>query len=395
MVERKHPAIVLDLSANGIGIVRSLGRKGVDVYAFDTGKKYKIGKTCYATCKGCPDPIKDEEGLLTFLLNLGKTFCCKAVLYAGSDDFLYFMSKHREILSMYYLFLLPEHTTVHALIDKRLTYELATKHNIPCPTTFFLDKEEELEGILNKLTFPCIIKPVYGHKFRQHINKKIIMVHSAEQLKATFPYYRQFGELMLQEFIPGDDSTFYKLATFLDEDMNVKALFTLQKLHQFPPNMGTGALIISKRDEEIIDVGLPFLKELECKGVSMAEFKKDPRDGELKFIEINSRLWLSHSLTEACGIDFAYLYYLYLTGQDPEPRLYQIEDIKWIYLVRYYLAYLHKKEHGEMTFYDFKKGLTGNKQYALFAWDDPMPFLRSAFSHLYNSWKTKKQEENT
>lgn len=31
----EHSAVVLDLSANGVGIIRSLARKGIKVYAFD------------------------------------------------------------------------------------------------------------------------------------------------------------------------------------------------------------------------------------------------------------------------------------------------------------------------------------------------------------------------
>jgi D-aspartate ligase len=44
------PAVVLDLSATGIGIVRSLAKQGIKVYAFDTRAKYEIGKTRFATC---------------------------------------------------------------------------------------------------------------------------------------------------------------------------------------------------------------------------------------------------------------------------------------------------------------------------------------------------------
>lgn len=55
----------------------------------------------------------------------------------------------------------------------------------------------------------------------------------------------------------------------------------------------------------------------------MAEFKKDPRDGVYKFIEINPRFWLTHSLTGAAGIDFVYLYYLSMTEQQPIPHLVQ------------------------------------------------------------------------
>lgn len=67
-----HSAVVLDLSANGIGIIRSLAEKGINVYAFDTKKPYKIGKSRLATCSICPSPLTEEKKLLNFLINLSK-----------------------------------------------------------------------------------------------------------------------------------------------------------------------------------------------------------------------------------------------------------------------------------------------------------------------------------
>ncbi|MES9760115.1 carbamoyl-phosphate synthase, partial [Priestia megaterium] len=84
---------------------------------------------------------------------------------------------------------------------------------------------------------------------------------------------------------------------------------------------------------------------------------------------------------------FVYMYYLYLTKQNPEPIFYQIDGVKWIYLVRYYLTFLQKRKRKEMSFIDFYKGFQGKKEFALFAWNDPMPFIRSTCSHLVNAWK--------
>lgn len=47
-----------------------------------------------------------------------------------------------------------------------------------------------------------------------------------------------------------------------------------------------------------------------------------------------------------------------------------------------------------MTWKDFYEGLRGKKEFALFAWDDPMPFIRSAWSHLKNAWKQNERNEN-
>lgn len=391
-MNHEHSAVILDLSANGVGIIRSLAKKGIKVYAFDTKKPYKIGKSRLATCGICPSPLTEEKKLLNFLIDLSKKVGSKPVLYTGADDYVQFISRNRDELLKYFLFLFPDDSLIEQVLDKNKTYELAIKHNIPCPRTYVIDNKEELEDAISTLDFPCILKPVLGHEFRKKINKKAIVFDNPEKLRSEYSFYRECGQLIIQELIPGDNQCFYKVATFYDDNMNLLGLFSLQKNHQFPAEFGTGAHIVSKRMPELIDICIPFFEEIKLKGIGMAEFKKDPRDGIYKFIEINPRFWLTHSLTGPSGIDFVYMYYLYLTNQNPEPRLNQIDGIKWIYLVRYYLTFLQKKKKSEMTFKDFYQGFQGQKEFALFAWNDPMPFFRSAWSHLVNAWKRKRKE---
>ena len=325
-----------------------------------------------------------------FLTDLGKKFGEKPVLYAGSDDFVHFISKHRTILYRYYQFLLPEHSLVEAVLDKKLTYELAVKHNVPCPKIFAIHDAQQLEQIINEVTFPCILKPVYSSDFRKRIShrlyKKAILVEEASQLREKYLFYLPYGELMLQEIIPGDETCIYSVKTFFDEQMNLIGIYMNQKIHQFPPDFGSSAMVLSIRDEEVIQKAVSFLSELHFKGLAITEFKRDQRDGQLKFIEINSRIGLTQRLSIACGVDLAYLYYLSLTGQNPLPVTSQREGIKWVYLVRDFISFLQKRRNGEMTITKWIKGLSGKKVEALFSWDDPLPFIRSFVSHLRNLW---------
>lgn len=385
------PVVVLDLSVTGIGIVRSLAKKGIKVYAFDTEGKYKIGKTRYATCGICPDPVSGEEELLRFLTEVSQNLGQKAVLLAGSDDYVYFISKHRNELSLHYHFLLPDHFLVETVLDKRLTYQLAVMNDNQSPKTFFIYNEQQLEEIIDQVNFPCILKPVYSSHFRKKINhrhyKKAIVVEEKSKLFEEYRFYRSFGELMIQEIIPGEENCIYSVKTFFDEDMNLKGIWMNQKLHQFPPKFGTSALALSVRDEDVIQTALDFLKKINFKGLAISEYKRDPRDGKLKFIEINPRMGLTQGLSIACGVDLTYLYYLSVTGQKPSPITNQKEGIKWVYLVRDFLSFRQKFRDGEMTIREWLNSFSGKKVEALFVWDDPLPFLRSFVSHLRNLWR--------
>lgn len=385
-----HPAVVLDLSANGLGIIRSLRRQGIAVYAFDTEPKYQIGKTRVALCGICPHPVYEEEQLLRFLLVLGQTFSQKAVLYAGADDYVEFVSRHRERLSASYSFLLPEHSLIEAVLDKRLTYQLAVRYGIPCPKTFVVEDAMQVEEAIPHVIFPCILKPVFSSDYRKRLNKKAIVVEDAEQLRRDYPYYRQFGAILLQEWIPGDETCLVGVGTLFDGHMNLLGMFSGQKIHQYPPYFGSGTVAVSRRDEAAIQETLSFFTDLQFKGLAKIEYKRDVRDGQLKFIEINARTWFWNSLAARCGVDLSYLYYLSLTGQDPQPVMTQAEGIKWVYFVRDLIAFWQKRKDGNITVRQWLTNLSGPKEYALFAWDDPMPSIRSLISHLKNAWKNRR-----
>jgi len=386
-------AVVLDLSANGIGVVRSLGRKGIRVFAYDIEPKYKNGRTRYAECGACPHPVYKEQELLHFLLELRRKFSGKAVLFAGADDYVGFISKNREVLSAHYHFCLPEPSLIEAVLDKRLTYELALKHDIPCPKTLIVGKDDRFEDFIGQMTFPCILKPVYSADFRRRLNKKAIVIDHEDELKEKYLHYSQFGELMIQELIPGGEDQLYGVATLFDAHMQLLAVFTGQKLHQYPPYFGSGSLVRSMRDEEIARAGIAFMKALGFKGFGKLEYKLDPRDGKLKFLEINPRTWYWHSLSQACGVDLPYLYYLSVTGQNPQPVTEQRTDIKWLYLVRDFLAFRDKQRNGDASLLEWLKSLSGKKDYALFAWDDPLPFFRISLSFLRDARKNRRKAE--
>ena len=387
--QHDYPAVVLDLSANGIGVIRSLKRRGIPVYGFDIPSKYRIGRTRWAVCGVCPHPVYEEAQLVQFLLERGRAFPNRAVLYAGSDDYVAFVSRNREVLADCYRFLLPDPGLIEAVLDKRLTHELAQRHGIEGPKTFVIDDDDEMEEQLAVIPFPCLLKPVFSSDYRKRLNKKAMVIHDREQFRRDYPYYRQFGELLIQELIPGNESCLIGVATLFDSQMQLVGVFSGKKIHQYPPYFGSGTLAISYRDDEAIARTVSWFRALQFTGLAKIEFKRDPRDNQLKFIEINARTWFWNSLAARCGVDFSYLYYLVVTHQHPEPITAQRDGIKWVYVIRDVLAFVTKWRDGKMTLRQWVRNLSGEKEYALFQCGDPMPSIRSALFHLKQIGKNR------
>ena len=63
-----------------------------------------------------------------------------------------------------------------------------------------------------------------------------------------------------------------------------------------------------------VDRGLALLAAFAYTGISQVEFKRDPRDGRYKLMEVNARLWQWHGLAGACGVDVPLIAFRDLTG---------------------------------------------------------------------------------
>ena len=123
---------------------------------------------------------------------------------------------------------------------------------------------------------------------------------------------------MIQELIPGGDDELYTLGSYLDASGTPLGLFSGRKLRQTPPNVGTCRVGEAVWVQEVVDAGLRLLAALSFTGLSQVEFKRDPRDGRFKLMEINPRLFQWHGLAAACGVDLPALAYWDLLGA-PRP----------------------------------------------------------------------------
>jgi predicted ATP-grasp superfamily ATP-dependent carboligase len=81
--------------------------------------------------------------------------------------------------------------------------------------------------------------------------------------------------------------------------------------------------------EELVDAALRLLRAFRYHGLSQVEFKRDPRDGRYKLMEINPRLWQWHGLAAACGVDLPRIAYADLTGQPQAETVLRTNGKRW------------------------------------------------------------------
>ncbi len=373
------PAIVLGMTVNGLGVVRSLARQGIKVYALDSDKSLVSLHTGYAKCLYCPDVAHNPGNFKDFLLNLTDTLGGKAILFPTGDNYNEFVNLYREELAPSLMFALPSQEIMDKLLDKKGQYELARQAGVPIPETYFPKNDAEIERISPRLRYPVILKGLKTRSWREKFgDKKAVVVDTKEDLLKAYQFLKNTDQIepIIQEIINGDDTRHFKICAYLDRESRPLLTFTLQKIRQYPCDFGIGSCVVSRWEPEVAYMGMKFLKAIKYWGVGSIEFKRDTRDNRLKMIEINPRFWAQNSLPDTCGQNFALTAYLDILGEHLEPQTEFKEGVKWIAFNADRASFKGYLKQKRITWGKWLTSLfNGSKIWAVWAFDDPLPFL--------------------
>jgi predicted ATP-grasp superfamily ATP-dependent carboligase len=377
------PAIVLSTGTAALGVIRSLGERGVPVIALyqdptDVGCASRYLREAIQV----PHPEHEEKAFVELLLRQAPRLG-GGVLMPCADSYLGTVARNKAELQQHYLVACPDWKIAQSVLQKSLTYEVARAAGVATPHTAVLRSLAHAEQEARKVSFPCLVKPVTGHQYSRVFHRKMVLARCPEELIAA---YREATDadcaVMLQEFIPGEDAMGVNYNAYFWEGEPL-AEFTAAKIRNAPPQLGSPRVVVSKHIPEVIEPGRRLLRALGYSGFSCTEFKWDARDRSYKLMEVNGRHNMSSRLAPSCGMNFPFLEYRHLAyGEKPAPCDFE-DGTYWIELSR---DAAHTLKHWRRERYSLARYLEPYRRRHVFAeleWDDPRPFLnrcRSAFS---------------
>jgi predicted ATP-grasp superfamily ATP-dependent carboligase len=312
-------AIVVDVAwVSGLAAIRSLGRAGVPVLALDHRRSALGFRSRYAKPVLCPDP-QDEDGLVAFLAELGEELDGPLPVFATHDEPLNAIARHAAELGDRFRYPFPPWNVLSRIQSKRGQLEAAEGAGIAVPRTVAPASAAEARSAGEELGYPVLVKPSSTEGFKRRFKRQAFRCETGADVENAYAEAEEY-EPLVQELIPGGDDGLFTLGSYLAADGEALGLFCGRKLRQTPPGgIGTCRVGEAVWDQEVVDQGLRLLHALGHTGLSQVEFKRDARDGTLRLMEVNPRLWQWHGLAAACGVDLPRIAYDDLTGQRPEP----------------------------------------------------------------------------
>ena len=371
-------AFVLGMHTTGLTAARCLGREGISVKGFDVSAQRLGFRSRYCSGGVCPDPLHQPQALVRFLRRQVRDGAQKVALFPTSDVFFLFLSRHRAQLADKFLMNLPAEEVAESVVNKRRLYELAAANDTAFPQSYFPGSYDEAVAVKDALRYPAFIKPYWGHEWRAHFGgqHKGFKVQSPEEFLARFREVLESGHsALVQSYVTSADDNLFSLSLYVSQEGEVLAAFPRRQVRQYPPNSGTVTLAISERDPELVANGTRFCRSIGYRGIVGLEYKRDREDDKYKLLDFIPRLMLSDMLTAYCGINLPLMQYMDVTGQRPAPRRKYTEGVKWLDSIADFHAFKQYHERGELGCKDWLSSLRRARVFALFAWDDPLPFL--------------------
>lgn len=254
------------------------------------------------TVEYCPDFWK-EKTFLEVINNYAKNSEYKKILLVSTNEtYTEYISKNKEKLNKKFVYNLPSIEIIKTLTNKENFYKTYENSELTFPKTIYFDaKKDKIESI--KIQFPLVLKPANVVKYN-HVDfvgkNKIYKIDNQSELEKTINIIKNSeydDRLIIQEFIPGDDSYLFDSVVYVDKNSKCKVIsFAQIGMQERTKSMvGNAALLINgfntfdgNVDKQINNI-ISFIEKIGYMGFAEIDMKYDYRDKIFKVLEINAR----------------------------------------------------------------------------------------------------------
>jgi D-aspartate ligase len=368
-------AVVFGLLHAGLAVARSLGRTGVPVsgiawHPYDFGLKSRYLERRHLLSVG------DDAAVLAALR--AEAASGRVVFFPERDENVELALDHwDEVRALADLPLPDDAETVRRLRRKDVLPLVAAEAEVLSPRTVLADGDEAVRDA--GLRPPLVVKAVEGQDYALAFGRKAVVAQEVDQALVAVREARERGfHMIVQELVPDSHERIYSLLAYVGRSGEPLVTLVGRKVRQGPLRFGTSAVFEVAYEPTVLELGLRLLRTARYTGIAHVEFAQDPRDGEFRLLEVNTRLPVWAALAANSHVDLPRIAYDDLCGKDVAPLPTFRDRLTWIYLAKDVWVSLQMARRRELRASEFaSRYLRGPKARAVFARDDPWPALAS------------------
>ena len=375
------PAIVLGGHVTGLGVVRCLGRSGIEAYVAAAPGDYAASSRWATRLPGAPDESPAGAPLAEFLERLPLE---RALLLPCSDNWLQAVAALPERLHDRFLAPVSPLETLLQFLEKERFAALVERLDVPHPRTAVVRQGEDDEDVLARFDFDArdarfFLKPSNSQQFVQRFGVKALTVRDGVQARARLAEIRTAGisSMLVQEYVPGPPSAHYFVDGFRGADGRLLGRLARRRIRMFPRDFGNSTYLETVPLEELGSAPEHLerlLAGVDFRGIFSAEFKRDDRDDDLKIIEVNTRPWWFVEFAALAGVNVCELAHREALGAPLEPVPGYAVGARCVLPGADIRAYLAQPRESRLRLWDWLRSWRG-ASHAVFASDDPRPGL--------------------
>ena len=305
--------------ASGLAVLRSLGRRGIEVVAADESRRSRAFVSRYADARVVyPSPLRDAKGAVEAIARAAEAHEVDLVLPVG-EDVVVLLAATRDRFAGIAPLALPEPDALATTRDKLRTVELAARLGVPAPQTRLVETAAEADEAIESFSWPVVLKPQASRRLDPGQNvERFAVAYAAdrEQLALLLRRFEGRCAVLLQEYWRGEG---HGVGLLLRRGETLLA-FQHRRLREVPYTGGPSSFREGvPLDPELLDYSQRLLGALEWTGPAMVEFKLGPNGASL--MEINGRLWGSLALAVKSGVDLpARMVDVFLSPETPREQ---------------------------------------------------------------------------
>lgn len=227
------------------------------------------------------------------------------ILIGTSDELVRLIIENKQKLDKKYVHNYPSLEILNQLLVKDTFYQTFENSELDIPKTYIYSCKEDKkldEEAVEQLMYPLIVKPGNNIEYHNHEFEgmyKVFKVFSREELEDVIKKIKASGytsNLVIQEFIPGDDCALFDSVFYCSKEKKVQ-LITFAQIglqERNPGGIGNCTLLVNGFDEhgyneKIVEPLKLFMEKIGYQGFAEFDLKYDSRDGKYKVLEINPR----------------------------------------------------------------------------------------------------------